>query len=210
MTGVYKITSPTGRIYIGQAWDIKIRWRGYRKMSVSRQPYIAKSIIKYGVEAHTFEVIHELPADVTQDVLDRYEQLYMDLYKYAGFSLMNIRGAGSRGKVSEETKEKLRLSRLGTTHTIETKITMSTSRKGRIKTEEHRMRIGASNLGKTGSPGEKNPKAKLTPTQVFEIRSKHTPNKKRGNLLLAKEYGVSISTIERINSRGKSSSWSHL
>ena len=30
MTGIYKITSPTGRIYIGQSVDIYYRWNDYK------------------------------------------------------------------------------------------------------------------------------------------------------------------------------------
>lgn len=45
--GIYKITSPTGRIYIGQAIDIEKRRRGYFKPTGAKgQPRLKKFLLK--------------------------------------------------------------------------------------------------------------------------------------------------------------------
>jgi hypothetical protein len=106
MTGIYKVTSPTGKVYIGQSWDIKSRWFTYRGLHCKDQSIIYRSLSKYGADKHTFQVIHELPKDVSQEVLDVYETLYWEQYKQT-VSMMNAKGPGKGGKHSEETKQKM-------------------------------------------------------------------------------------------------------
>lgn len=106
MTGIYKITSPTGKVYIGQSYNIRQRWKCYHSKHHTCMA-IERSISKYGKAAHKFEVIHELPPDVEQEVMDRYEVLYIQLHRDANFVLLNIRGGGSNGKLSESTKNKI-------------------------------------------------------------------------------------------------------
>lgn len=60
--GVYKITSPTGKVYIGQSKNIHKRWNSYKSMSKGniRQPKLINSFKKYGVPHHVFEVYRHL------------------------------------------------------------------------------------------------------------------------------------------------------
>lgn len=104
MIGIYKITSPSGKIYIGQSWNIKARFNKYNKVKCKEQRYLYHSLVKYGVNNHEFEILHELPSDITQLVLDDYEILYWELYKGCGVEMLNIKEPGSYGKHSEETK----------------------------------------------------------------------------------------------------------
>lgn len=56
--GIYKITSPTGRIYIGQSVDIYRRWLSYfSPKKCKAQVRLYNSLMKYGVENHKFEII---------------------------------------------------------------------------------------------------------------------------------------------------------
>ena len=57
--GIYKITSPTGKVYIGQSKNIHKRWNSYKNMSKGniRQPKLINSFKKYGVEHHVFEIL---------------------------------------------------------------------------------------------------------------------------------------------------------
>lgn len=207
-SGIYKITSPSGRVYIGQSFNIESRWREHKTYTYNIGA-LQKSFLKYGYLNHIFDVIHELPVDIDQVYMDCYEQLYMDAYESLGIVLLNMREAGSRGKLSEETKNKLSLSRIGKTHSAETRFNMSLAGIGRKKSAEHRKKIGETNrTSQIGLiAGEKNPKSKLTSQQVKEIRERHVPHKKKQNILLAKEFGVSVSTIERVTNKKKSGSW---
>jgi group I intron endonuclease len=137
--GIYKITSPSGRVYIGQSWNIDHRIYNYRKYRCEGQRKLHNSFLKYGTESHSFEIIHELPNDISQTIMDEFEQLYMDLYQDCGIQLLNIRKAGSRGRHSNETKEKIRLSNTG-------KVSYW---KGKNLPEEAKQKIREANLGKT-------------------------------------------------------------
>ena len=100
MIGIYKITSPSGRIYIGQSWDVNKRFKTYKNLQCKGQTLLYKSLSKYGVENHIFEMIHELPKDVEQSILDTYEILYISQYNSnyirSGFGL-NLTDGGDKG-----------------------------------------------------------------------------------------------------------------
>lgn len=106
MVGIYKITSPSGKVYIGQSLRIETRLSQYKIASCKNQRHLHSSILKHGWDTHVFEVIHELPEDISQEVLNTYETLYWQQYKSLGFKMLNIREPGSRGRISEETKQK--------------------------------------------------------------------------------------------------------
>lgn len=107
--GIYKITSPYNKVYIGQSWDLFKRQNKYKKLSCKGQIKLYASLLKYGYELHSFEVIHELPQDCTQDILDEYETLYWQLYKDCGVEMLNCKVPGKRGygKHDERTKQKM-------------------------------------------------------------------------------------------------------
>jgi len=106
--GIYKITSPTNKIYIGQSHNIKSRFSSYKYLRCKDQVKLYNSFSKYSPSNHVFEIVHILPNDVSQNILDNYEYLYINQYKELGFNLLNIREAGSRGKHSIETIEKMK------------------------------------------------------------------------------------------------------
>ncbi len=56
--GIYKIISPTGKIYIGQSINIEKRWEGH-KIHNGIGPQLKNSYIKYGFESHEKEIIEE-------------------------------------------------------------------------------------------------------------------------------------------------------
>jgi group I intron endonuclease len=108
MTGIYKIQSPTGKVYIGQSIDIERRFRQYKYgLKNCHQLKLKASIQKHGIAKHIFNVEYILPGDVSTDVLNSYEQFYIDQYRVAGFILLNIKEAGSNGLMAQETKDKI-------------------------------------------------------------------------------------------------------
>lgn len=146
MVGIYKITSPTNKIYIGQSWDIDNRKRAYKSaIKVKSQTHIYNSIRYYGWENHILEIIHQLPNDITQEVLDTYEIFYWQQYKDCGFEMLNIKEPGKSGKHSEETKNKIsklskgNSSHLGYKHTKESIEKMKQALSGIFSGEKHPM-----------------------------------------------------------------------
>jgi group I intron endonuclease len=113
MIGIYKITSPSGKVYIGQSRNIDQRFTHYGRLHCKGQFALYNSFLKHGVENHLKEIIYELPDDIEQDVLDRYEQLYITAFKECGITLLNLREGGRGGKHGQSTKDKIRQSLKG-------------------------------------------------------------------------------------------------
>jgi group I intron endonuclease len=134
--GIYKITSPSGKIYIGQSYNIYKRWKGYKKDNVKNQRKLYHSFLKYGVENHKFEVIHTCK----EEELNTLEEKYVLEFKCVEEGL-NIRyGGGNKGKLSSEYKDKIRNKLKGTKRSEES------IKKHRLTLQKN----GVWNKGKTG------------------------------------------------------------
>jgi len=55
--GIYKITSPSGRVYIGQSVNIEKRFKKYVRLDCKEQTRLYRSFKKHGVENHMLEII---------------------------------------------------------------------------------------------------------------------------------------------------------
>ena len=160
--GIYKITSPSGRIYVGQSGDINKRWdNDYKYGKCKGQKSLYNSFQEYGVKNHTFEIIEVIQERETEE-LTQLELDAREIFFIAKFNTrdkkfgMNLKGGGSHGKHSEETKLKLSLAhkgiRLGFIHSEETKSKIGLGNKGKIVSEESRIKLSLAKFGK------KNPK----------------------------------------------------
>ena len=75
--GIYKITSPSGRIYIGQTRNFKKRLREYKCLqSSTKQRRLYSSFLKYGIINHVFEFIEEC----LFEELNIFERKWQDYY----------------------------------------------------------------------------------------------------------------------------------
>ena len=105
MVGIYKITNPKGKIYVGQSVNIEERWKQYHycsKSSLGRKIY--NSIKKYGWEAHIKEKIEECSIDE----LDKREVYWGEHYQtLTKFHLNLSLGAGNCKKHSQETRDRM-------------------------------------------------------------------------------------------------------
>lgn len=104
---IYKITNPNGRVYIGQSFNLKDRVRKYKKHATESQPKLHASLVKYGWDAHQFEIIEE--GFFSREEIDRLEQTHIKAFnacsKHQG---MNVHSGGhATGFHSEETKLKM-------------------------------------------------------------------------------------------------------
>lgn len=59
MIGIYKITSPSNKVYIGQSIDVENRLKRYKYFVSKKQTRLYYSILKYGYDNHTYEVVEE-------------------------------------------------------------------------------------------------------------------------------------------------------
>jgi group I intron endonuclease len=193
--GIYKITSPTNKVYIGQSWDIGQRWNSYSRLKCKSQHKIYNSLLKYGSDNHIFKIIQELPIDTTQDVLNNYEILYWELYKDCNIEMMNLREPTSRGKLSDESRLKMKNARIGIALSESHKKSISIANKGRKKpigfgeklslakqgyrcSEETKIKISKTLTGKKGTPMSEKNKEALRNYQLGRKLTKETIEKR--------------------------------
>lgn len=159
MIGIYKITNPSGKIYIGQSVNIMQRINKYKNAKCITQPIILKSILKYGWDNHIFEIVCECKEEELNE-LERHYQEKFDCIGNNGMNCMLTRTSTKSGKassrtiakltgrkLSESTREKMRNKKLSE----ETKEKISQSNIGRKVSEETRKKISQSNTGKKRS-----------------------------------------------------------
>lgn len=144
--GIYKITSPSGRVYIGQAVNIKKRWGAYRRLRCKRQIRLYESFLKYTPTVHTFEIVEEC----LEEDLDCIERKWQDHYDVTGRKGLNcvLQECGEKRRVlSDETLERYRQAQLGKKASDETRQLMREQRKGKNNrngislSEEHKEKL---------------------------------------------------------------------
>lgn len=164
LIGIYKITSPTNRVYVGQSIDIKLRWKSYERMNCKSQPKLYRSLIKYGFDNHKLCVIKYCEIDE----LNYLERYYQDFYNCLNHGLNSM---------LQESKEKTRVisksTRLKMSESVKGGKHPMFGLKGELnpiygvpKSSEHKEKLRVANLGKKysdevnakkGSPGITNP-----------------------------------------------------
>jgi len=138
MIGIYKITSPSKKIYIGQSIDIEKRFSSYLKLANRNKSQVKlhRSFLKYGVENHKFEIIYECEISELNEKERYYQEFFNCLNNGLNCRLTTV--LDKSGSFSDESKLK-----------------MSISGKSKIFTKEHKENISKSNtrpmLGKKHS-----------------------------------------------------------
>jgi len=88
MIGIYKITSPSGKVYIGQSTCVESRISDYRRLtSCKKQRRLYSSLKAHGAVAHVFDVIEECHVSA---LLER-ERYWQDAYGATGENGLNCR-----------------------------------------------------------------------------------------------------------------------
>jgi group I intron endonuclease len=104
MVGIYKITSPSGRVYIGQSVNIENRFSHYKRLDCKGQVKLFKSLKKHGCEAHIFEVIEECSVDNLSNREGFWQDFYDAIKK--GMNCRRVTSDDKSGYDSPETIEK--------------------------------------------------------------------------------------------------------
>jgi group I intron endonuclease len=147
--GVYKITSPTKRVYIGQSVDVRARILSHKRGGSEKQPKLYASLQKYGSKKHIFELVCECP----KEDLDKLEIYYIQLYNSAhGKHGLNCRDGGKTGwDVCAETSVRLKKEKKKMVLTDEQRKAISDRMKLQVVSQETREKLRQHNLGKKHS-----------------------------------------------------------
>ena len=149
MVGIYKITSPSNKIYIGQSKNIEKRKYKYSILDCKSQIKLYRSLLKYGFENHKFEIIEECKIEELNIKERYYQDLHNVVNKGLNCQLQNENGKScslseetklkislnhskhfKNRKHTEEAKYKNKIKHIGKKHSEETKLKMSKNRKG--------------------------------------------------------------------------------
>ena len=98
--GIYKVTSPCKRIYIGQSINILGRFARYKKADCKNQIRLHRSLLKHGPHRHKFEILTECKREELNDLEIYYIELYQSFNHHFG---LNLREGGQNAKPSELT-----------------------------------------------------------------------------------------------------------
>jgi group I intron endonuclease len=144
MVGIYKITSPSGRIYVGQSIDIEKRKNWYSKyIKHSSQPKIKHSIQKYTWENHIHDVIEECSLEQLNERETYWKQYYLNQFggDWGMVLFCNLHDTGG-GPLSEKTKQKISKSKKNhSCFNQEWKNKISKGNTGKIRSEEVKQKM---------------------------------------------------------------------
>lgn len=146
-SGVYRWTNKiNGNTYIGSSINLGPRLQQYYGKSLvnnQKTSLIYRAILKHGHENFTLEILEYCGKDET---IQR-EQYYMDLFKPV-YNILLVAGSPLGRKLPLEVKIQMAKSKLGFTHSEETKALMSNLAQNRIFSDITRSRLSFARKGK--------------------------------------------------------------
>jgi group I intron endonuclease len=156
--GIYKITNPSGRIYIGQSVNINNRISSYKNLKCKNQTRLYNSLLKYTFEKHKFEVLEECKIEL----LNERERYYQDFYNSTSRNNLNCKLTKTNdknGSLSTETKSKISIGNKGKKVSLESrkkmsiaKLQMTEETKAKLRekkvTQEHKQKLSLLKKGK--------------------------------------------------------------
>lgn len=138
MIGIYKITSPSEKIYIGQSINIEKRFKDYINKNCKFQKRLIHSLNKYGVENHKFEIL----TLCYREQLNIFERDFQEAYDAIGKNGLNCfltKTDTLPRKYSNETLLKFSKAKTGVVFSEETRKKISLALKGRKMSEEEKI-----------------------------------------------------------------------
>jgi len=87
LCGVYKITSPNNRVYIGSSSDITNRFSYYRNGHCKTQWILKRSFDKYGIDNHKFEILEICEPEIRLKRERYYGEIHKSISDFGGLNL---------------------------------------------------------------------------------------------------------------------------
>ena len=218
------------KVYVGKTTNPSVRWHKHIKVAFSQRKrekfYLHQAIRKDGVSNFVFSIIQKFPSEEVANLAEVYWINFFNS-RSDGYNL-TAGGEGCSGrKLSDLTKEKIRIKATGRGHSQETKKLLQEINAGKIPSnleqlkiinhgrslsQSHKDKISQAKIGQLFShshkenlsksligifAGERNPQAKITERIVIEIIEKFHTNLYT-KAQLSREYNLSRSQVSRI------------
>jgi len=161
ISGIYKITNDiNGKVYIGQSIHAKKRLSEHRnalRNNHHNNKHLQSTWNKHGEENFELKIL-ELCSEA---LLDKREIYWISYYKANnGLYGYNSEGGGRKNKiVSDEIREKLRISSTGRPHSLEGKKKIGDAQRGKTLSKETRTKVGLANIGNKNMLGKHQPES---------------------------------------------------
>lgn len=210
---IYKLKSPSGKVYIGQTGSFKNRMAAYRRGDCKKQRRLHAAILKYGWDNIEVEIIYRSHID---DFLDIMEINFIRYYNSAacGYNIslggVGVGGSGMRGrKHSAETKAKMAKVHRDISDDTRKKISQAQMGKnnhffGRKHSDETREKMAAS---KRNMSAETRAKMSAAKKNMSEETRKKISQAGKGKML-SSEYRLKLSLrLSGENSHSAKLSW---
>lgn len=202
--GIYKITSPSGKIYIGQSVDIHKRFRNYKTLNnCKQQTRLYNSLIKHGSLSHSYEIIETTDFEL----LNFKERYWQDFYEVLGKTGLNchLQKTETKKRIdSEETKIRKKQGSKNRPPISEiTREKRSIALKGRIVSEETRKKLSEKLKGnKNGNYGVTSSRKGTTLNQEQKDKLKNSARKGHENhkskIVLDTQNGVFYESAQEV------------
>jgi group I intron endonuclease len=110
--GIYKITNPKGKVYIGQSLNIERRHKQYELLHCKQQPHLYNSLKKYGWDNHESEVLELCSIEELDKKEIFYKQQFIEKFGWEKALFCGIYDMGG-GVKSKETCDKISKAKKG-------------------------------------------------------------------------------------------------
>lgn len=138
-SGVYKITSPSGRVYVGSSVNLKARYSFYKRCPSKKQKLLYRSITKYGFENHLFQIICLCKAEERLKMERYYGDLFNSISDKGGLNLALPKADELPMAYSKETINRFKEIAKNRTYSKETIIKFKKAREGKYTNGNHPM-----------------------------------------------------------------------
>lgn len=197
MICIYKITSPTNKVYIGQTINYARRFSAYKNLKCKAQIKIHSSLLKYGFDNHIFEIVEE--CNILE--LNEKERYYQDLYNCTGLKGLNLiltKTTDKSGIMSLESRKKMSKAKKGFKLPESTKLNMSK----KIVSQEARDKMRVAMTGKKQSA------LAIEKSRVARIGLKRTDEQIKRNVLSRINYRATEETKQKMSLAHKGKTFS--
>lgn len=174
---IYKLTSPSGKNYVGKSVNLKGRLSNYRTLNCPSQPLLYRSLKKYGFNNHKLEIIDSFSGNNSYAngkemfwirTCMSHTSKWRKLYGCGGLNLTDGAEGMTGYKYSDESKKKMSLKSKGRPNkykgvplSAEHRKKISDKAIGRVSpnigkkySDERKKNIGLSKIGNTNMLGK--------------------------------------------------------